>query len=34
VSAGGLPAGFQAFVRVVALNACSQPGPPTDFLLK
>jgi hypothetical protein len=34
LSASGLPAGFQAFVRVIAVNACSQQGPPTDFLLQ
>jgi hypothetical protein len=34
VSASGLPAGFQAWVRVVAMNACGQAGPPTDFLVQ
>ena len=34
VGASGLSAGFQAFVRVIAVNACSQQGPPTDFLLQ
>lgn len=34
VSASGLPAGFQAWVRVVAVNACGQAGPPTDFLVR
>jgi hypothetical protein len=34
VSASGLPAGFQAWVRVVAVNACGQAGPPTDFLVQ
>ncbi len=34
VSASGLPAGFQAWVRVVAVNACGQASPPTDFLLR
>jgi len=32
--ATGLPAGFQAFVRVIAVNACGQQSPPTDFLLR
>ncbi len=34
VSASGLPPGFQAWVRVVAVNACGQAGPPTDFLVQ
>lgn len=34
VSASGLPAGFQAWVRVVAVNACGQAGSPTDFLVR
>ena len=34
VGASGLPAGFQAFVRVIAVNACGQQSPPTDFLLQ
>ena len=34
VSAGGLPAGFQAFVRVIAVNACGQQGASSDFLLQ
>jgi hypothetical protein len=34
IGASGLPAGFQAFIRVVAVNACGQQGPPTDFLLR
>ena len=34
VSASGLSAGFQAWVRVVAVNACGQAGPPTDFLVQ
>jgi hypothetical protein len=32
--ATGLPAGFRAFVRVIAVNACGQQSPPTDFLLQ
>ena len=32
-SASGLPAGFQAWVRVIAVNACGQQSAPTDFLL-
>jgi hypothetical protein len=32
VSASGLPAGFSAWVRVVAINACGQ-SPPADFFL-
>ena len=34
LGASGLPAGFQAFVRVIAVNACGQQGPPADFLLQ
>ena len=34
VSASGLPPGFQAFVRVIAVNGCGQQGPPTDFQLQ
>jgi hypothetical protein len=34
LGASGLPAGFQAFIRVIAVNACAQQGPPTDFLLQ
>jgi len=34
VSASGLPAGFQAWVRVIAVNACNQPSAPGDFLLQ
>ena len=34
LGATGLPPGFQAFVRVIAVNACGQQGPPTDFLLQ
>jgi hypothetical protein len=33
-SASGLPAGFQAWIRVIAVNACGQQGAPTDFLLQ
>jgi hypothetical protein len=33
-SASGLPAGFQAWVRVIAVNACGQQSAPTDFLLR
>jgi hypothetical protein len=33
LSASGLPAGFQAFVRVIAINACGQSAP-TDFLVR
>jgi hypothetical protein len=32
VSASGLPAGFSAWVRVIAVNACGQ-SPPGDFFL-
>jgi hypothetical protein len=32
VSAGGLPPGFSAWVRVIAVNACGQ-SPPRDFFL-
>jgi hypothetical protein len=34
VGASGLPPGFQAFVRVIAVNACGQQGPPTDYLVQ
>jgi hypothetical protein len=34
VQASGLPPGFQAWVRVIAYNACNQPGPATDFLVR
>ena len=34
VGASGLPAGFQAWVRVVAVNACGQFGPPADHLVR
>jgi Matrixin len=33
-SASGLPAGFQAWIRVIAVNACAQQSAPTDFLLR
>jgi hypothetical protein len=33
LSASGVPAGFQAFVRVVAVNACGQSAP-VDFLVR
>ena len=32
VSAGGLPPGFSAWVRVIAVSACGQ-SPPRDFFL-
>jgi hypothetical protein len=32
-SANGLPSGFQAWVRVIAVNACSQSAP-SDFLVR
>ena len=34
VGASGLPSGFFAWVRVAAVNACSQQGPATDFLVQ
>jgi hypothetical protein len=34
VGASGLPPGFFAWVRVTAVNACSQQGPATDFLVQ
>ena len=34
VSASGLPPAFSAWVRVIAVNACGQQGPPTDFLVQ
>ena len=34
VSASGLPSGFVAWVRVIAVNACNQQGPATDFLVQ
>ena len=34
VSASGLPAGFQAWIRVIVVNACGQQSTPTDFLLQ
>ena len=33
VSAGGLPAGFRAFVRVLAVNACGTSAPSADVLI-
>lgn len=33
VSAGGLPSGFRAFVRIVAVNACGQSAPTADVLV-
>ena len=33
LSASGVPAGFQAFVRVIAVNACGQSAP-VDFLVR
>jgi hypothetical protein len=33
VSASGLPSGFFAFVRVIAVNACGQHSPPTNDVL-
>ncbi|MGE3887413.1 MAG: matrixin family metalloprotease [Vicinamibacterales bacterium] len=33
-SASGLPPGFQAWVRVIAVNACGQQSAPTDLLLQ
>ena len=33
VSAGGLPAGFRAFVRVLAVNACGTSTPSADVLI-
>jgi hypothetical protein len=33
-SASGLPPGFLAGVRVIAVNACGQQGPATDFLVQ
>lgn len=34
VSASGVPAGFTAWVRVIAVNACGQQSAPTDFLVQ
>lgn len=34
VSASGLPAGFSAWVRVAAVNACGHPGTPRDVLIQ
>lgn len=33
LSGGGLPPGFQAYVRVIAVNGCGQSAP-TDFLVR
>ena len=33
-SASGLPPGFFAWVRVIAVNACGDHGPATDFLVQ
>ncbi len=33
-SASGLPAGFTAWVRVIAVNACTQQSVPTDFFVQ
>jgi hypothetical protein len=33
VSASGLPAGFRAYVRVLAVSACGTSGPSTDILI-
>jgi hypothetical protein len=33
VSAGGLPAGFRAFVRILAVNACGTSAPSADVLI-
>jgi subtilisin len=33
-SASGLPPGFFAWVRVIAVNACGQQGPAVDFLVQ
>jgi hypothetical protein len=34
VSTSGLPAGFQAWVRVIAVDACGQQSVPADYLLR
>ncbi len=34
VSAGGLPPGFTAWVRVIAVNACNQQSVPRDYLVQ
>jgi hypothetical protein len=34
VQASGLPAGFTAWIRVIAVNACGQQGPARDFFLQ
>jgi hypothetical protein len=33
-SAGGLPPGFRAYVRVIAMNACGQSAPSGDVLIQ
>jgi hypothetical protein len=33
-AAGGLPAGFTAWVRVVAVNACGEQSAPSDVFLQ
>ena len=33
-SASGLPTGFTAWVRVIAMNACGQPSAPQDFFVQ
>ncbi|MGH9203471.1 MAG: hypothetical protein ACRD2A_19790, partial [Vicinamibacterales bacterium] len=34
VSASGVPSGFFAWVRVIAIDACGHAGPATDFLVQ
>jgi hypothetical protein len=34
VSASGLPPGFRAYVRIIAVNACGQSAPTADFLVQ
>lgn len=34
ISATGLPSGFTAWIRVIAVNACGQQSVPADFLVK
>lgn len=34
VTASGLPPGFRAFVRIIAVNACGQSAPTADFTLQ
>ena len=33
IGTSGLPSGFSAWLRVIAVNGCGQQGAPTDFLL-